>query len=120
MSQIRFLFDEDVSGHVAKFLRRVEPTMDILVVNEPGAPPEGTDDPDVYRAAVAMGRTLVSGDKSTMSATVNADLAAGGHNRGAIFLKKGHSATRCGADLRLIWYCETAQDWIDRIDYIPY
>jgi len=120
MSQLRFLCDEDVSHHIIDHLRRVEPGMDILVVGESGAPPKKTPDPDVYRTAIALGRTLVSGDLSTMLVTVRADLASGGHNCGAIFLIPWHADAQYAGDLRLIWFCETTDDWIDRIDFIPY
>jgi hypothetical protein len=120
MSQLRFLFDEDVSHHIIAYLRSAEPTMDILVVGAVGAPPKGTFDPEVYRAAVALGRTLVSSDRKTMTQAVYEDLAAGGHNGGTIFLKRRQSVARCAGDLHLIWYCDTTDDWIDRTDYLPY
>jgi hypothetical protein len=120
MSQVRFLCDECVSHDIIGFLRSAEPALDILAVGEAGAPTKSTPDLLVYRAAVALDRTLVSGDKRTMSTTVNAELAAGGHNRGVIFLRDGHPVASYAKDLHLIWFCETAEDWVDRIDYIPY
>jgi Domain of unknown function (DUF5615) len=120
MSQLRFLCDEDVSRDIVTYLRSTKPAMDILVVGEAGAPPKQTPDVDVYRAAVAGGRTLVSRDKKTMHRTVVADLVAGGHNWGAIFIRRGSAVASCADDLNLIWFCETTDDWIDRIDFIPY
>jgi hypothetical protein len=120
MSQLRFLCDEDVSHDIIAFLRSAEPAMDILVVGEVGAPPKQTPDPLVYRAAVAIGRTLISGDRKTMSNVVTADSRAGGHNSGVMFMKSGHSVARYAATIHLIWFCETADQWLDRIDYIPY
>jgi hypothetical protein len=55
-----------------------------------------------------------------MLVTVSADLAAGGHNFGAIFLTPWHAPARYGADVHLIWFCDTTDDWLDRIDFIPY
>jgi hypothetical protein len=120
MSQLRFLCDEDVSHDIVQYLRQGEPAMDIVVVGEPGGPPKSTGDLGVYREAVAQGRTLISGDLSTMCHLVAADLQSGGHNAGVIFLKPGRSIASYGADLHLIWFCETAEDWVDRIDFIPY
>ena len=94
--------------------------MDIVVVGEPGSLHKRTKDHDVYQEAIASGRTLISGDRGTMSRLVVADLRSGGHNAGAIFLKPGRAIASYGADLHLIWFCETAEDWIDRIDFIPY
>jgi hypothetical protein len=92
----------------------------MLVVGEPGAPPKKTPDTDVYRTAIALGRTLISRDLSTMLVTVTSDLKTGGHNCGAIFLKPEYPVARYGSDIHLIWFCETSDDWIDRIDFIPY
>jgi hypothetical protein len=120
MSQLRFLCDEDVSYDIVTFLRNLEPAIDVLVPGEAGAPPKQAPDAVVYRAAVTLGRTLVTGDRRTMSRIVRADLVAGGHNSGVIFLKSGHTVASYGGTLHLIWFCETADDWIDRMDYIPY
>ena len=114
MSQLKFLCDECVSHDIVDYLRRVEPKIDILAVNEKGAPPKHTPDPDVLAAALAQERTLVSGDLGTMLTTVSDSLAAGKHNFGAIFLKPWYAVARYGADLHLIWYCETNDDWLDR------
>jgi hypothetical protein len=120
MSQLRFLCDEDVSHDVIAFLRSAEPALDLLAIGEAGAPPKHTADSVVYRAAVTLGRTLISGDKKTMKGLVTADLLAGGHNYGAIFLRSGHSVASYATTIHLIWYCESTNDWLDRIDYIPY
>ena len=120
MRQLRFLCDEDVSHDIIMFLRSIEPAIDVLVSGEAGAPPKQASDGIVYRAAVTLGRTLLSGDKRTMSRVFTADLLAGGHNSGVIFLKSGHSGASYTAMIHLIWFCETTDDWIDRIDYIPY
>jgi hypothetical protein len=55
-----------------------------------------------------------------MSRLVIADVLAGGHHSGILFLKSGHSVASYAGTIHLIWFCETADDWIDRIDYIPY
>jgi hypothetical protein len=120
VSQLRFLFDEGVSHHVIAYLKSAEPMVDILAVGEAGAPLKGTLDPDVYGAAVGLGRTLVSSDRKTMTRAVSEDLAKGGHHCGVVFLRRRASVARCAADLHLIWFCETADDWLDRIDFIPY
>ena len=120
MSKVCFLFDEDVSHDVIAFLRSAEPAIDLLVVGEPSMLPKQTPDQVVYETAVALKRTLVSGDRNTMGPRVTADLQAGGHNSGVIFTRQNCSVARTAGDLHLIWFCETAEDWIDRTDYIPY
>ena len=100
--------------------KQAEPALDILVVGEPGAPSERSGDSDVYREAIALGRDLVSGDRKTMTCLVAADLRDGGHNAGVIFLEGGRSVASYGLELHLIWFCESAEEWMDRLDFIPY
>src|SRR4051794_3419512 len=103
MSRVSFLFDEDVSHDVIVFLRGAEPAIDLVVVGEPGMLPKGTPDRVVYETAVAQKRTLVSGDRSTMEPLVAADLSAGNHNSGAIFVRRNAPVARTAGDLHLIW-----------------
>lgn len=120
MSQLRFLCDEDVSQNLLAFVRSAEPAINLLAVGETGAPAKRSADNAVYQAAVTLGRTLISGDRKTMTRLVTADLRAGGHNCGVIFLRSGHSVASYATTIHLIWFCESANDWVDRIDYIPY
>jgi hypothetical protein len=120
MTVLRFLVDEDVHGDLPKALQDTEPAMDILVVGQPGAPPKGTLDPDLLLAAEALGRTLISGDRSSMPVHLKDHFAAGHHTSGVILLRRGLPFERYLTDLRLIWFVETADEWIDRTDYIPY
>ena len=120
MTRIRFLADECVSHNLLDFLRSLEPAIDVLAVNEPGAPRKGIRDPELIRAAFALGRTLISNDRSTLLRHPVAHFQAGGHTHGNIFLRSGFSIPAYAADLHLIWFCETADDGRDRIDFIPY
>jgi hypothetical protein len=120
MNLLRFLADECFSHHILAAVRRAQPDLDILAVGEPGAPPKGTLDPPLLQAAIAMSRTLLSGDRSTMSKAVADHLRSEGHMPGAIFLRDGFPPARHASDIILIWACETTDEWLDRIDYIPY
>jgi hypothetical protein len=120
MSQIQFFFDEDVSQDVVYLLRQAEPSVSLVCVGDPGALPKRSPDQDVYQAAVAVGRLLVTGDRKTMTGVVVRDLRQGGHNHGVVFLRRDRKPIRVATDLHLMWFCDTAEDWVDRIDYLPF
>ncbi len=120
LSPPRFLVDEDVHGDIPLTLRDMESTMDILVVGEAGAPPKGTLDPELLLAAETLGRTLITGDRSSMPDHLKDHFAAGHHTSGVILLRSGFPFGRYLRELHLIWFAMTADEWIDRTDYIPY
>ena len=120
MSSLRFLLDEDVNQDLIPALRSAEPAMDVLVVGQPGVPPKGTRDPGLLLAAETLGRTLISGARSTMTDHMKAHCDAGHHNCGVILLRGGFPLARYVAEIHLIWYVETPAEWLDRTDYIPY
>jgi len=116
---IRFLFDEDASHDILNDLRSVEPGMDILAVGEPGAPPKGTPDPAILLAAEALGRTLISSDRSTMPGHLADHFHQGRHTFGVILLRLGFSVGRYSSEIHLIWFATTLDEWLDRTAYIP-
>jgi hypothetical protein len=120
MSRICFLADEDVSHDLIKALRSLEPTLDILAVGEPGAPAKRTPDPALLLFAEASGRTLLSGDRSTMTRHLGNHFAAGHQTWGLILLRDGFPLARYVADVHLIWFVETPADWVNRTAYIPF
>ena len=120
MNPLRFLVDECVNRDVVTYLRTLEPDMDLVVVGEPGAPPKGTLDPDLLLAAEAQGRALISGDRSSTTRHLADHYDAGHHTAGVILLRGGFPVARYAAEIRLIWFATTADEWLDRTDYIPY
>jgi hypothetical protein len=120
MSSLRFLLDEDVNQDLIPALRGAEPAMNVLAVGQQGAPPKGTLDPGLLLAAETLGRTLISGDRSTMTKHLANHFTAGHHTCGVILLRDGLPLARYVADIHLIWFVETPAEWVDRTDYIPY
>jgi hypothetical protein len=120
MNPLRFLADECVSHDIIGHLREVEPDMDLLAVGEPGAPPKGTDDAEILLAAEACGRTVISGDRATMTKQLASHFREGHHTSGLILLRCDFSVGRYALEICLIWFATTADEWIDRTDYIPY
>jgi hypothetical protein len=88
-------------------------------VGELGAPPTGTLDPDLLVQAQALGRVLISNDRSTMPGHLAAHFAAGLHTAGVILMRQGFPLGRYVREIVNRWTTTTAADWIDRTDYIP-
>jgi hypothetical protein len=119
MSKPRFLVDEDTHGGLLQAVRRLAPGIDGIRVGDPGAPPLGTLDPDLLIAAEAMGRVLVSNDRSTMPVHLVSHFAAGRHTAGVILLRKGYSLGRYAQEIIDQWASTTADEWVDRTIYLP-
>jgi hypothetical protein len=116
----RFLFDENVSRILSKALRAQDGTIDIVCVGEVGGPPKGTLDPELLEMAETDKRFVVSDDRNTMPQHVLEHLANGRHTWGVALLRKGFSVTRYVQDLLLIQRASNADEWTDRIEYIPF
>ena len=120
MSHPRFLVDENVPLPLILALLRREPTMDLLRVGQPGAPPRRTPDPDLLLAAEAMGRILLSDDKRTMPRHIADHWAAGHHTCGALLMRQAFPLARFLQDILLIWHATTPDEWVDQLVYIPF
>lgn len=120
MSQLKFRLDECTSLGLLNALRSSNPAPDVIRIGEPGAPPRGTKDPQVLLAAQAAGRCLISRDGKTMKQHLQDHFAGGHHTCGVILTRRGFALKRYVDDILLIWHATTADEWIDRTDYIPY
>ncbi len=120
MAKPRFLLDEHVSRVVAHSLRQREPAIDVLLVGDVGMPPKGTRDPDLLIAAEGLGRILISTDRRTMPDHLRDHFLAGRHTAGVLLVRRNSALTACIDDLVLIWTATTADEWVDRTEYIPY
>jgi hypothetical protein len=119
MNSPRFLVDEDVPAELVKALRASAPNLEILQVGELGAPPKQTPDPALLLIADATGRVLLTKDRSTMPQHLSDHFAAGHHTAGVILMRNGLSLAVYRDELRLIWGATTADEWIDKTDYLP-
>ena len=68
-------------------LLRHEPTVDVLRVGDPDAPPLGTLDLDILGYVEQAQRLLVTANRASMPAHVAAHRAAGGHHWGVFRLR---------------------------------
>lgn len=120
MRPIQLLFDENVSGVLEQALRRCSPATRIFRVGHEPAPPIGTSDVELLRWAEKNRCLLIPHDHATFPDHFAAHLAAGRRCWGLAIVDPGASLGTCIEDLRISLGASSAEDWIDRIEYLPF
>jgi len=118
--KVRFLLDENEPPRLKAGLLRFNPTIDVLRIGEPGAPSLGTPDLDMLRYLEVSQRILVTSNRTSMPAHLEAHWAAGGHLWGLFWVRPRIPISRLAQDLYLVWEASEAEEWIDRLDWIPF
>ena len=114
--RIRFQADADLDGRVLKGLKRRAPEVDFRAAADAGF--VGVADPDVMRIAAESGRILVSQDRRTMPGHF-ARYAAVKSSPGIILLREATPILVAVEELLLIWTASEAEEWINRLVWIP-
>src|SRR5262245_54694502 len=117
MSTPRFLADEDLRRAMVRATRRLEPTLEFATVQDLGL--SGLADHQVLEFAHSQSWLLVSHDVNTLKADaeqrVNSDQGMSG-----LFLVPQSRPVRAVAEsLVLIWAASQAEEWRNRIVYLP-
>jgi len=114
--RIRFQADADLDGRILRGVHRSAPEIDIRTATAAGL--EGRDDLDVLRIAAASGRILISQDRRTMPSNF-ARFVKAAHSPGVILLREGISIAAAIEEIILIWSASEAEEWTDRLMWIP-
>lgn len=96
-------------------LRR-EPSIDFLTAD--AADLSGLKDPEVLAVAARGGRVLVSHDQKTMPRHF-ADFIAHTPSPGLLLIPQHLPIAAVVEDLLLIWFASEAEEWVNRIRYLP-
>lgn len=119
--KIRFLLDENLSPRLKAALKRLDVQIDVLRVGDKGAPPLRTLDPDILRYLATTQRLLVTDNRSTIPDHLDEHYAAGGSSHwGIVWVRPGISMGQVVDELYMIWSASEAEEWIDRLDWIPF
>ena len=76
-------------------------------------------DPEVLSLAALQGRILVSHDENTMPAHFNRLLESGSHSPGLLIVPQGAPVGPVIEGILLIWIATDAEEWTDRIAWLP-
>lgn len=118
--KIRFLLDENLSPKLKVALLRFDSAVDVLRVGDPEMPALGTADPEILRYLELTQRLLVTDNRKSMPGHLAEHWAAGGQIWGLIWLRPTVSIRQWAEDLYLIWQATEAEEWINRVDWIPF
>lgn len=117
---MRFLLDENLSPTIAAAMLRHNGEINITHVGHEGAPPLGTSDPDILRYCEVEQRALVTNNRKSMPGHIADHWRAGGHHWGVFTTsRKNLSISQISSDLILLWEAATAEEYIDREEWIP-
>lgn len=119
MAKPRFLLDENVDRGVQRRLRRLEHTIDVLSVGDPGAPSAGTSDREILTWIEEHGYILVTGNRRSIPDHLSAHFAAGRHIPGLFYLRPQAVASSVASSLHLIWQASELEEYRDQPRYLP-
>jgi len=114
--KVRFQADADLNQIILWSLIRHEPQVDFQTATE--AALAGLPDQDVLAVAMAEGRVLVSHDQTTMPRHF-ADFIPSKTSPGLIVIPQHLPLFSAVEDLLLIWSASEADEWINRICFLP-
>lgn len=117
--RIRYLLDENIPPRVAIGLRRIAPSIDVLRVGDPGAPPLETKDPEILQYLELNQRLLVTMDRASMPDHLEAYWAANGQLWGLLWIRPRISTGLLIQELHFIWEASEAEEWVNRTEWIP-
>lgn len=114
--KVRYQADADLDGRMVRGLKRAAPEIDIRTALDAGL--TGKGDADVLRIAAEAGRVLVSQDRRTIPKHFQHHIRSA-RSPGVVLLRGGISIADAIDDLLLIWNASEAEEWIDRLVWIP-
>jgi predicted nuclease of predicted toxin-antitoxin system len=114
---LRLLIDEDVHGDIVKGLRRRQPGLDLVRVQDVGL--ANTPDAIILDWAAQQGRVVVSVDKKTLAADAWSRVARGLPMPGVAILRIVLSIGRAIDELELIAIAGNADDFRNQVIYLP-
>ncbi|MEM7130692.1 MAG: DUF5615 family PIN-like protein [Chloroflexota bacterium] len=117
--KIRYLLDENLPPRIKLGVQRIEQQIDVLRVGDPDVPPLQTKDPEILHYLELSQRILVTRDRASMPGHLQ-DFWAEGDQLWGILLVRPHTSTgRLIQELHFIWEASEAEEWRDKVDWIP-
>lgn len=117
--KVRFLLDENIPLLLKRALLRRESRVDVIRIGDPQAPPFGTPDPDLLVFLEQSRRLLITLNRASMPAHLQAHYAAGRHLWGILWVRKDAVTRQLVDELLLIWEASEAKEWINFMGDIP-
>src|SRR5713101_9958792 len=116
-AMLRLLIDEDVHGDIVDGLRRRQPALDLVRVQDVGL--RHTPDPIILDWAAQQGRVVVSVDKKTLAVDAWERVARGLTMPGVAILRTLLTIGQAINELELIALAGNPDDFRDQVIYLP-
>jgi hypothetical protein len=113
----RFQADNDLRSSIRIGVVRREPAIDFQSAQS--ARLDGVPDGEVLLLAAEQGRILVSHDENSMPGHFRDFLAAGNWSPGVLMAPQGAATGLVIESLVLLWVASEAEEWRDRIVWLP-
>ncbi len=114
---LRLAADEDLDDRIVRGVRKRNPHVDIVRVQQAGL--SGEDDPTVLRWAAAEGRVLFTHDSNTMIEYANRRVKNGEPMPGLFAVSREASIRTAIDDILLIAECSEDGEHEGRVDFVP-
>lgn len=114
--KIKFQGDYDLKRAIINGVKRRQPAIDFQNADEANL--RGVPDEDVLAYAANEGRILVSHDRRTMPDHF-ADFIVNQNSPGLILIEQRLPIREAIEDLLLIWEASEAEEWINKLEFIP-
>lgn len=118
MARPRFLADEDLRFEIVLAVRRLEPAIDFPTVTELGR--ASSTDEQVLEFAREEGRIVVSHDVNTLRGLADERIADGRGVSGVLLTAQRNPTREVAETIHAIWGASEADEWVDRVVFIPF
>lgn len=118
MSRPRFLADEDLRLEIVLAVRRLEPALEFVTIGDLGR--KGIDDSQILEFARRDGLIAVSHDVNTLRPEAESRIHDGRGIAGVLLTSQSSKSRDVAESIVLIWAASEAEEWIDRIEFIPF
>jgi predicted nuclease of predicted toxin-antitoxin system len=112
----RFQADADLNQIIVVATVRLEPSIDFQTAGAAGL--AARNDEEVLDVAARDGRLLVTHDQKTMPRHF-AEFITRATSPGLLVIPQHLSVATVVEDLRLIWFITEAEEWINRVSFLP-
>ena len=113
----RFQADNDLRNSIRTGVLRNEPSIDFQSAQ--AARLDGLPDPEVLRLAMVQDRVLISHDENSMPGHFHDFVAGGSRCPGLLMVPQGVPVGRVIESILLVWIASEANEWVDRIAWLP-
>jgi len=118
MSRPRFLADQDFNEHIIQGVRRLEPAVEFQRSRDVGLHEES--DIAVLEYANKENWIVVSHDVNSMSAAAKIRLSTGQPMKGLFLVHQRFPLRPVIECLILVWAASEAEEWLNRIVFLPF